>query len=69
MAESVTWIDDIEIAVEGPTIRATAISGGVRSDYRMGRATFRAYIERAIRQLNEADEAERCQILRFGRTG
>lgn len=59
----VVWIDEIEIVVEGATIRATATSGGDRSEYRMARSRFRAYIERAIRQLDECDACDRCQII------
>lgn len=66
MPDRVTWVDDIDIVVEGAVILATAHSGGQRSDYRMGRAKFRDYVERAIRRLDEADEADRCRVLRFG---
>jgi hypothetical protein len=67
MEKQVTWIDDIDIEVEGAVILATAHSGCGARQYRMSRATFREYIERAIRQLDEADERDRCQVLPFGK--
>ena len=69
MPDGVTWIDDIELAIEGSVILAVATSGRQRKGYRMGRAAYREYIERAIRLLNEADEADRCQILPWPKTG
>lgn len=69
MSNRCVWIDDIDIEIEGPVVRAVAVSDGSRNSYRMARSAFRAYVERAIRQLDEADERDRCQILAFRQAG
>ena len=56
MPNRVTWVEKVPtVRIDGDSVMSVATSGDESWTTRCSRAMFRAYCERGIRMLNEAD--------------
>ncbi len=68
MPTTVRWVDLVpQVEVDGDGVKVTAASGQESCVSRMSRHTFRIFIERSRRMLDEADRAEIATVVPFKR--